>query len=57
MQVLLLQIYCLLTMDNDIIHIIYTDNPLDEMIDYVYTASDPVQQAMMKIYGILIGVA
>lgn len=42
-------------MDNDIIHIIYTDNPLDEMIDYVYTTSDPVQQAMMKVYGILMG--
>lgn len=56
MQVLLLQIYYLLTMDKyEPIRIIYTNPPFSEMVDYIYSMANPVQQAMMKIYGITMG--
>ena len=37
------------------LHIIYTNPPLGEMIDYIYSMANPAQQAMMKAYGIIIG--
>lgn len=37
------------------VHIIYTNAPLSEVVDYVYNIAGPVQQAMMKVYGLLMG--
>lgn len=37
------------------LRIIYTNTPLGEMTDYIYSIANPVQQAMMKIYGITMG--
>ena len=34
-------------------HIVYTNAPVGEIIDYVYTIASPVQQAMMRVYGLL----
>lgn len=40
---------------NEPTHIIYMNAPLSDAIDYVYAIADPVQQAMMKVYGLLMG--
>lgn len=37
------------------LHITYSNDPLSEMIDYIYSMANPVQQAMMRAYGIIIG--
>lgn len=37
------------------LRIIYTNTPLGEIIDYIYSMANPVQQAMMRAYGIIIG--